>query len=566
MQYKNWVKFLISILEPFSSYIRGQNIPIDSMELAERERRRQIAIAHQQAIRQQLEERERIRQEERERRIKEEREEELRIEREQEIERQRQQMEQMKLQEKLENERKRKEAIQEAIELAQKEAQLNKMKQKMLKYTNNDDCEIINKNMCENVVDKEKVCESDRQEDNFNKDNQIDFKKTSCDNAVENIDAPLPVPVQPEVKEVLNNEIDISRASPKVVNMLKDNCEAKVQSPRQSNLLIDSNNQSNKVATPRADYQALVFQSPLEILQSIPYAVLVPSLNPSTPMSIAVPLMSTERATSTSRTENRILTPTQYRNKNSRLCDSSTQTEYSDFVVEPSEKYVREKFSNIELTYDNRNSRKCGRSRNEERRNEVAEERPKWGANRPPTRYLKQSEKDLLYQRKKLRQKMRDSKNYDDKNSSDESQMGSPRTYRKKGYVEKRNTRALWRKNDQVFQRNIRMYQTEIVPLENDKDRLYYHHDDHDCCCRCRCDRHNVKVDILKIEHNSPRESVQYKSEVLERNNKLPQCVPNENSDIIEKLNSLHNGLMMKQEQWKNSPRTPSLSSLNKVN
>ncbi|CAH0547984.1 unnamed protein product [Brassicogethes aeneus] len=489
------------------TYIRGQNIPLDSLELAERERKRHIALEHQQAIRQQLEERERKRREERERKIQEEREEELRIEREQEVERQRQEHEQRLLKEKLERERKRKEAIQEAIEVAQREAKLAKMRQKMSKFADNNEEVIVNMNMTENILEKK---ETDADEKAL-KSTIITDSHAAPDNNNNNNNKP----AEPK-KEILNNDSENnSETIPKLTNILNDTTECKSLTPRQSN--------AKNYNTPRTDYQALIFQSPLEILQSLPYAVLVPS----TPMNYAVPL--SDIGTSMSRTENRILTPTQYRNKNSRLCDSSTQTD-PEYTGESS---VREKFGNLELTYDNRSSRKDRRSRLED-----VEDRPKWGANRPPTRYLKQSEKDLLYQRRKLRQKVRD-----DKNSSDESQMGSPRAYRKKGYVDKR---ALWRKDGrQVFNRNVGMYQTEIVPLETDKDRLYYRQNEEECCCRCR---HNVKVDILKIEH-SPRE------------NRLPDCVQNENSEVLEKLSNLHNGLLLKQEQWKNSPRTPSLSS-----
>ncbi|KAJ8956415.1 hypothetical protein NQ314_006743 [Rhamnusium bicolor] len=560
-----------------NTYIRGQNIPIDSVELAERERRRQVAMVHQEAIRLQLEERERMRREERERRIQEEHEEELRIEREQEIERQRKENELRKMREKQERERKRKEAIQEAIELAQKAAQLEKTR-RINKQTSNHD-----KNITENITEKDKMSGSELNESNKKSEIIIDSetkdekKSNNCDqlNNTRNI-----TPRNEILNNEINNNLEIkgktieSPRSPK-----KNVIDNKPPTPpmptskenfnnqcyNNNNNYINNNVASTPLFTPRTDNLALVIQTPLDALQNVQYALLVPATPQNIPIAVPINVPQTDRSCNTSRTENRILTPTQYRIKNRGVCDSSTQTEDSDFgrtgTAEHKEKYVREKLTNLELTYDNRN-RKERRSRSES-----VEERPKWGANRPPTRYLKQSEKDPLYQRRKLRQNMRDNKTYD-KNSSDESQTATtPRSYRKKGYIEKRHSRALWRKNDQVFTRNIRMYQTEIVPLESDKDQIYYKA--RDCCCVCRCERHqgsgeNIKFDILKIEHTSPRENMQYKSEIIESSERLPDCNDDSSSNILDKLSSLHNGLLLKQEQWENCPSTPSLSPHNR--
>lgn len=71
------------------TYLRGHNIPVDADVLQEREVRRQKALELQNAIKQQLEEKDRQRKEEKERRLREELLEEERIkrEREKEIER-----------------------------------------------------------------------------------------------------------------------------------------------------------------------------------------------------------------------------------------------------------------------------------------------------------------------------------------------------------------------------------------------------------------------------------------------------------------------------------------------
>lgn len=72
------------------TYLRGQNIPVDAQILQEREVKRQKALELQNAIKKQLEERDRQRKEEKERRMREERLEEERIKREREKEKQRQ--------------------------------------------------------------------------------------------------------------------------------------------------------------------------------------------------------------------------------------------------------------------------------------------------------------------------------------------------------------------------------------------------------------------------------------------------------------------------------------------
>lgn len=71
------------------SHLRGQNIPVDADILQERETRRQKALELQNAIKQQLEEKDRQRKEEKERRMKEEKMEDERIRREREKERER---------------------------------------------------------------------------------------------------------------------------------------------------------------------------------------------------------------------------------------------------------------------------------------------------------------------------------------------------------------------------------------------------------------------------------------------------------------------------------------------
>lgn len=494
------------------SYIRGQNVHLEPAELAERERKRQIAIAHQEAIRQQLEDRERRKKEERERRIKEEREEELRIEKEQEIERERRETELKRVQEKQERERKRKAALQEALEIAEREAKEKKEKLRMKKQNineNTDQRKSPNKEetIIHNVLTTSEVELNNKSEQQSNR-NKHNMENNNSSNLNE---------------DVCNNNIHLNNATNKTDTKLNNISDSKETNfTENSREILVTNNNNNDLLTPRFHQQlpmmrennfALVLQTPVDMLQGMQFAVLMPATPSGIPQAlpIAVPIgLINDSEPPAERTENRILTPTQYRNK--RFCNSSTQTDFVDYnrnELQQDQRYLNERFANMEINSENRN-RKCRSTRNDERIREVAEERPKWGANRPPTRYLKQSEKDLLYQRRKLRQKIRQNKVYNDKcspRSSDDSQTASPITHRRKGYVEKRQSRALWRKNDHLFARNVSVYQTEIIPLESDKDQIYYKSHSHKCCCQCLNGNHLKNVEMLNLDHTTPRNS-----------------------------------------------------------
>lgn len=509
----------------YRTFIRGQNIHIEASELAERERKRQIALAHQEAIRQQLEEREQRRREEKERRLREEREEELRIEREKEIERQRVEREQRLLDEKLEREKRRKEAIQAALKLAEKEAMEQKLKQKALRKNMNEnvvektelprselliidnvgggveckDSNVLNNVKCEDLrkinlhntgscppINNNKNCSSNLNAlnnsstlnrssapinqssthhsktsfHNFNSllnhsnshQNHSDYSNATLNHSNTSLNDSIP-----SLNHSNSNNENPSSPFPsiKISQNVTDKKLYDIPFKDHKNLTNENNARfvppmclNFSTQTQSNDNLALVLQTPMETLQNMQFAVLMPT-GPSgqtTALPIAVPItIPTERnndiremreSTGENRafvenidnrvlmnnraypenrsfvenrvlTENRILTPTQYRN-NKRLVDSATQTEPGDFKnYDNREKYIREKLSNLELARR--------RLRSDERNRENVEERPKWGANRPPTRYLKQSEKDPLYQRRKLRQKMRQIKVYDDK-------------------------------------------------------------------------------------------------------------------------------------------------------
>lgn len=143
-------------------------------------------------------------------------------------------------------------------------------------------------------------------------------------------------------------------------------------------------------------------------------------------------------------TENRVLTPTKYRSHRSNCRDIGTQTEKLEID--------RPKYGSLDRQISRKHRER--RQRSEDR---ISTDRPKWGVNRPPTQYLTQSEKDPLYQRRKLRQKLKEL----NKDSSDESRSASPI-----------NSTKTTPQHDRRLHYNF--YQTEIVPIEADaRGRLY---------------------------------------------------------------------------------------------
>jgi len=109
-----------------SSFLRGQNAPVDAFILAERESKRRKAMELQQAIKEQLEEREKIKKLERERQWQQEKLEEERLARQMDMEKLRLEKEQKFQNEKLENERRKEETMKKALEKAALEAQMER--------------------------------------------------------------------------------------------------------------------------------------------------------------------------------------------------------------------------------------------------------------------------------------------------------------------------------------------------------------------------------------------------------------------------------------------------------
>lgn len=117
-------------VQSVSSFLRGQNVPVDPIVLAERESKRRKAMELQQAIKEQLQERENLKKIEKEKQYQFERQEEDRLARQIEAERKRVEYEQNLQYEKFENERKKEEAMRKALEKAALEAQMDRQKKR----------------------------------------------------------------------------------------------------------------------------------------------------------------------------------------------------------------------------------------------------------------------------------------------------------------------------------------------------------------------------------------------------------------------------------------------------
>lgn len=118
-----------------ASFLRGQNVPLDPTVLAERESKRRKAMELQQAIKEQLEERENLKRMEKEKQYQIERFEEERLAKQIDMERKRLEYEKNLQYEKLENERKKEEAMRKALEKAALEAQMDRERKRREKVT-----------------------------------------------------------------------------------------------------------------------------------------------------------------------------------------------------------------------------------------------------------------------------------------------------------------------------------------------------------------------------------------------------------------------------------------------
>lgn len=162
------MKIKFNLIRRSYSFIRGQNAPIDPNTLAERTTKRLKAIEFQNAIKEQLRERETIKRLEHERILLEERRQEDRVRKQMEAEQIRVEAEQRKHQDKIETEIKKQMAMKIAIEKARQEAELEKARRRRESHLNLENVATNECNDESNVSIDVPKCEDAPESDNEN--------------------------------------------------------------------------------------------------------------------------------------------------------------------------------------------------------------------------------------------------------------------------------------------------------------------------------------------------------------------------------------------------------------
>ncbi|XP_029032751.1 myb-like protein X [Osmia bicornis bicornis] len=500
------------------TYLRGQNIPVDAGILQEREAKRQKALELQNAIKKQLEERDRQRKEEKERRLREERLEEERIRREREKEKERFEEEQRKLKEREAVKLKQAEAMHEVLKAAERLAKEQKKVRR--KCEESDEETTISSRECESKISNEtqvkqnlpsartqqsiisngdvkdtneRVTLLNDKENNSNKDVSSSSEKEEQEN---NDLKAVQVPISKDVAIVLSGRLEdseiLNKANLQLVNL--------VLTPTPRAIENNSNNLSVGLNT------------------------LIHNLGSSnfSPSSSRIP---------STIVENRLLTPSKYRSMNGR--DFATQTD-----IENDRQDYREKFQDSTIKDSSMKDRKDATNASkrdiEKSMNVSTEEiavkslprlkfqsrrgidsRPQWNANRPGTRYRTQSEKDPHYQRRlRMRRRLVE--------SSDERSR-SPSPDGRKLIDIKSKLRMINKPKTKIdsYDADLSMDSlNSIIPLRTDKNGR------------------------ITIEENRCRRNDKARSD----NNDNPNIWCGQ--DILSKLSTLKNGLLMKQMEW----------------
>ncbi|XP_076235093.1 uncharacterized protein LOC143179664 [Calliopsis andreniformis] len=526
------------------TYLRGQNIPVDDSILQEREAKRQKALELQSAIKKQLEDKDRQRKEEKERRLREDRFEEERIKREREKERERFEEEQRRLKERENAKFRQIETMREVLEAAERLAKEQK-KSRNSHRKHEETCE-------ENAITSSKNYES-----NISGTSRFDknCSNGSSQNIISNNDA---LNLNTE-KEVLNKGFNNSdKEIPKILEKSEQNEKdiKSVQVPISKDVAI--------VLSGRLEDSELLNKANLQLVN----LVLTPTPrrfdNNSTNLSVGVHtiihnsagsgFLSNSSKMPSTIVENRLLTPNKYRITSGR--DFGTQTDIENDLQDIEERMPEIKEVSMKDRKDATNASKrdieniidlrvkivcviirsnfgpmgeisvkaLPRSKVQSRTR--IESRPQWNANRPGTRYRTQSEKDPHYQRR-LRMRRRQVESSDERSRS-------PSPDRRKLINLKPISRTISKHRVKLdsYDADLSMDSlNSVVQLRNDK-----------------------KGSVI-IEDKTGRNKTQTgNNRISEIDNVKQSETENSNiwcgQEILSKLSTLKNGLLMKQLEW----------------
>ncbi|XP_076679886.1 uncharacterized protein LOC143375050 isoform X2 [Andrena cerasifolii] len=516
------------------TYLRGHNIPVDADVLQEREAKRQKALELQTAIKKQLEEKDRLRREEKERRLREERLEEERIKREREKEQERLEEEQRRLRERERAKLRQAEAMREVLEAAERLAKEQKRNRRKRDESDEETTVISSRNSESNVSNVGQLgqdCLSVGTRQNLAFDNEapnakeeketLNEKESNADDSKEPLDM-FSKPGQ-DANDVKSVQVPISKDVAIVLS-------GRLEDPE---LLSKANLQLvNLVLTPtprRFDNDPSNLSAGLNTLVHNSGAMNFTCAAPRIPSTIV---------------ENRLLTPSKYRLANGR--DFGTQTDVESDLQDFREKLQGPTIKDLS-TKDRKDATNASKRDTEKPVNvgstgEITvktlprsksqprtsiDSRPQWNANRPGTRYRTQSEKDPHYQRR-LRMRRRQVESSDERSRS-------PSPDRRKLISIKPKLRTANRRKVKVdsYDADLSMDSlNSIVQLRTDKNGRINIEDN-------KCERDRARSDNDHVyEADNVRQSGNENSNVW--------C----GREILSKLSTLKNGLLIKQIEW----------------
>lgn len=510
------------------TYLRGQNLPIDANILQERESRRQKAVELQNAIKQQLEERERQRRCEKEKKLREEREEEERIKKEWDKEKERLEEEQRRQKDKETAKLKKAEAMREVLEAAERLAKEEKKLRR--KRDVNENTEPI-KNSYDST--KDRFSEREQIESQVEKDAKEANKQGV--NTMKDIEV-----------NTFDESTDISKDISRDTSRDRSRDTSRDKSKELNSIRIPVSKEVAIVLSGRLDDPELLNKANLQVVN----LVMTPSPRKNDVnqlISAFVNCNSTYASCAKTKAsprfvENRLLTPSKYRTQNSRDCGTQTDTEKEFLDLQSRIQEMDINFTKESKEAANNNQRDVEKSTatsaaeemtvktlprvKKEPRTSLAS-RPRWNANRPGTRYRTQSEKDPHYQRRmsmRLRRRRTE--------SSDEGSR-SPSPDLRKNNNSKQKSRILTRRKAKLDSYDADLSMDSLnstIPL--------------------RFDEHG-RINI--VEHRNEHGNInKYSQSSNYQSNLLQENVDTKNwcgQEILSHLSSLRNGLLIMQKR-----------------
>ncbi|XP_048514861.1 zinc finger CCCH domain-containing protein 13 [Athalia rosae] len=513
------------------TYLRGQNVPLDESIMHERESKRQKALELQNAIKDQLEERERRRKEEKQRRLMEERAEEDRIKREQKEEKQRFEEEQRRHKEKEDAKHKKLEAMRQVLEAAErlaKEEKQSRRRRNDVKSLENDEQRGVDAEKSPSLA-QQKTCRISTSD--LNLDEIPVGKSTSPENSERYIKGG-----NAGCSAQSDNEFDHETAMPTNNPDTTHNNIAQIPLSTEIAIVL-----SGRVYDPEIlnasnlQVNLIVAPSPTKS-QSLSNSV-------STGETVLPILTSRAVATDVSQDRNldtkvsRLLTPSKYRSTLGR--EFGTQTDVEDLrdnVFSYKESSTKERKESLNANRrDIEKSTSTGvpeelcmktMSRSKAQSRKSLETRPRWNANRPGTRYRTQSEKDPHYQRR-LRLRRRQIDTSDDGSRSPSPERRKPNNSKFKGRNASRRKIKLDSYDADLSMDSL----NSIVPLKVDKNGRI----------NIENNKNDGKIKQQTTEMGVGEERIKEGDENL-----ITWC----GREILSQLTTLRNGLAMKRKEW----------------